>query len=54
MQHLTPDWQQALADMKLHIDLMAAPDPEAHRFRASIHENLGNHAEAERDRRMAE
>ena len=50
----TPDWEQALADMNRHIELFGGHDPEAYRFRASIHENLGNHAEAERDRQMAE
>ena len=49
-----PDWQQALSDMNRHIELFGGHDPEAYRFRASIHENLGNHAEAERDRGMAE
>ncbi len=48
-----PDWQQALADMIRHIELFEGRDLEAYRFRASIHENLGNHAEAKRDRRMA-
>ena len=50
----TPDWQHALADMDRHIELLEGRDPEAYRFRASIHENLGNRAEAERDRQMAE
>ena len=50
----TPDWQLALDDMNRHIQLFAGRDPEAYRFRALIRENLGNHAEADRDRRMAE
>ncbi len=50
----TPDWQQALADMNRHIELFEGRDPEAYRFRASIHENLGNRSEAERDCQMAE
>ena len=50
----TPDWQQALADMNRHIELFPGHDPEAYRLRAWIHESLGNHAEAERDRRLAE
>ena len=40
--------------MNRHIELFGGHDPEAYRFRASIHENLGNHAEANRDRRLAE
>ena len=50
----TPDWQQALADMNRHIELFAKHDPESYWFRAWIHENLGNHGEANRDRRMNE
>lgn len=50
----TPDRQQALADMNHHIELFPRHDPEAYRLRAWIHENLGNHAEADRDRQMAE
>ena len=50
----TPDWQKALADMNRHIELFPHHDPEAYRLRAWIHESLGNHAEADRDRRMAE
>ena len=48
----TPDWQRALTDMNQHIELFPSRDPEAYRLRAWIHENLGNHAEAERDRRL--
>ena len=46
----TPDWQGALADMDRHIELFKGRDPEAYRLRAWIHENLGNHEEAERNR----
>ena len=49
-----PEWQQALADMNRHIELFPHDDPEAYRLRAWIHENLGNHEEAERDRRSAQ
>ena len=49
----TPDWRQALADMNRHIELFPGHDPEAYKMRAWIHENLGNHAEAERDRQLA-
>lgn len=49
----TPEWGNALADMDRHIELFKGHDPEAYRMRAWIHENLGNHEEAERDRRMA-
>ena len=51
---LTPDWQQALADMNRHIELFAGRDPEACRSWAGIHGNLGYYAEVERDYRMAE
>ena len=50
----TPDWQQALADMHRYIELFEGHDPEAYRFRASIHENLGNHGAAEKDRQWAQ
>ena len=49
-----PDWLQALADMNRRIELFPRHDPEAYQVRASIHENLGNHTEADRDRQMAE
>ena len=49
----TPEWGKALADMDRHIELFEGHDPEAYRMRAWIHENLGNHEEAERDRRLA-
>ena len=52
-QLTTPDWQNALADMNRHIQLFQGRDPEAYRFRALIYENLGQHAEAERDRQLA-
>ena len=47
----TPEWEKALADMDRHIELFEGNDPEAYRLRAWIHENLGDHAEAERDHR---
>ena len=49
-----PNWQQVLADMNRHTELFAGRDPEVYRFRAWIHENLGDHAESNRDHRMAE
>ena len=49
----TPEWDKALADMNRHIELFEGRDPEAYRLRAWIHENLGNHEAAERDRRLA-
>ena len=52
-QLLTPEWEKALADMDQHIELFEGHDPEAHRLRAWIHENLGNRDEAERDRQLA-
>ena len=39
--------------MDRHIELFEGHDPEAYRMRAWIHENLGNHEEAERNRRLA-
>ncbi len=48
-----PEWEKALADMDRHIQLFEGQDPEAYRMWAWIHENLGNHEEAERDRRLA-
>ena len=50
----TPDWQNALVDMNRHIELYPGHDAEAYRLRALIHDNLGNHAEAERDRLLAQ
>lgn len=50
----TPDWQQALTDMNRHIELFSSHDPEAYRLRVWIHENLGNHGEAQRDRQLAQ
>ena len=47
----TPNWQEALADMDRHIKLFPGHDPEAYDLRAWIHDNLGNHEAAERDRR---
>ena len=52
-QLLTPNWENALADMDLHIELFPGHDPEAYRFRALIHANLGSRAEAELGRRPA-
>ena len=49
----TPEWEKALADMDRHIELFEGHDTEAYRMRAWIHENLGNHEEAERDRGLA-
>ena len=49
----TPDWQNALDDMKRHIELYPSHDPEAYRLRAWIHDNLCNHEGAERDRQLA-
>ena len=49
----TPEWGNALGDMDRHIELFEGHDPEAYRMRAWIHDNLGNHEEAERNRRSA-
>ena len=49
----TPDWENALADMDRHIELFPSHDPDAYDVRAWIHDNLGNHEEAERDRKLA-
>ena len=49
----TPEWSNALADMDRHIELFEGHDPEAYRLRARIHDSLGNHDEAERDRGLA-
>ena len=49
-----PDWHAALADMDQSIPLHPQHDSEAYKFRAWIHENLGNHAAAERDRQSAQ
>ena len=49
----TAEWEKALADMDRHIELYPSRDPEAYKMRAWIHENLGNHEKAERDRRLA-
>ena len=48
----TPDWQGALADMDRHIELFPSHDPEAYDLRAWIHDNLGNHEDATRDRQL--
>ena len=39
----TPDWENALADMDRHIELLPSHDPEAYRLRAWINDNLGAH-----------
>ncbi len=49
-----PDRHQALADMNRHLELFPDQDSEAYRLRVWIHENLGNHDDAERDRRLAQ
>ena len=49
----TPDWENALTDMNQHIVLFPGHDPEAYKMRAWIHDNLGNHEEAERNRQLA-
>ena len=49
----TPEWNAALADMDRSIPLHPHHDAEAYMMRAWIHDNLGNHAEAERDRQLA-
>ena len=49
----TPDWENALADMDRQIALFPSHDPAAYDLRAWIHENLGNHEEADRDRELA-
>ena len=49
----TPEGDNALADMNQHIERFEGHDPELYRMRAWTHENLGNHEEAERDRRLA-
>ena len=49
----TPDWQAALEDMDRSIPLHPQHDSEAYKMRAWIHDNLGNHAAAERDRQLA-
>ena len=48
----TPDWENALDDMDRHIELFQSHDPEAYDLRAWTHDNLRNHEEAERDRRL--
>ena len=48
-----PDWENALVDIDRHIELFPDHDPEAYRLRALIHDNLGNHEAAERDRQLA-
>ena len=43
----TPHWGKALADMDRHLELFEGHDPEAHRLRARIYENLENREAAE-------
>ena len=50
----TPDWESALSDVNRFIELYPGHDAEAYKLRALIHDNLGNHEEAGRDRRSAE
>ena len=49
-----PDWESALVDINRHIELFPGHDAEAYRFRALIHDNLGNHEKAERDRLLTQ
>lgn len=49
----TPEWDKALVDIDRYIELFEGHDPEAHRLRAWIHGNLGNHEKAEQDRQLA-
>ena len=49
----TPEWEKALADMDRHIEMFQGHDPEAYRLRAWISDNLGDHEEADRDRKPA-
>ena len=49
----TPDWQGALADMDRRIEQFPHHDREGYDLSAWIHDNLGNHEEAERDRRLS-
>ena len=49
-----PDWHAALADMDQSISLHPQHDSDDYKFRAWIHENLGNHSAAERDRQSAQ
>ena len=49
----TPDWYGALADLDRSIERHSRHDPGAYEYRAWINEQLGDHAQAERDRKMA-
>ena len=49
-----PDWHAAMADMDQSISLHPQHDSDGYKFRAWIHENLGNHSAAERDRQSAQ
>ena len=48
-----PKWEKALADVDRFIELYPGHDPEAYRLRAWIHDYMGNHEEAKRDRQQA-
>ena len=48
-----PNWHGALADLDRSIKRHPRHDPETYKFRAWINEQLGDHAQAERDRQMA-
>ena len=49
----TPDWHGALADLDRSIERHPKHDPGTYEFRAWINEQLGDHAQAQRDRLMA-
>ena len=50
---LTPDWYGALADLDRSIERHPKHDSGAYEIRAWISEQLGDHAQAQRDRQMA-
>ena len=49
----SPARVNALTHMDRHTELFPSNDPEAYDLRALINDNLGNHEEAEQDRRLA-
>ena len=49
----TPDWYGALADLDRSIERHPKRDSVTYEFRAWINEQLGDHAQAQRDRQMA-
>ena len=49
----TPDWYDALADLDRSIERHPKRDPVTYGFRAWINEQLGDYAQAQRDRQMA-